>query len=70
MLGEPGRGPACGGIFIPGGGGSTGLGEEDALFAALGIRGLLIALEFWREWWTGYDGGCPGGGEGCAPWFA
>jgi hypothetical protein len=56
MLGEPGRGPVCGGIFIPGGGGKTGLGEEDALFAALDIRGLLMALEFWREWWAEYGG--------------
>jgi hypothetical protein len=46
MLGEPGRGPVCGGMFIPGGGGSTGLGEADALLEALGTRGLLIALEF------------------------
>ena len=46
MFGELGRGPVCGGRFMPGGGGNTGLGEEDALFAALGIRGLLIALEF------------------------
>jgi hypothetical protein len=47
ILGEPGRGPGCGDIFIPGGGGSSGLGEEEALLDALGMRGLLTALEVW-----------------------